>query len=142
MVGPRVTRKKKRKPQKKVKKSKKCSQNSQKKKNTKKGVHPHKRNTAYQYSAYKVQTAYQNLYPAYQYFRTNSGARKEPAELIPPNKNKRNIRTRLKRPGRDKTGSGQPDVKNRFLKELVPALDHEGIRVRVVFWMMAKNMRD
>ena len=25
------------------------------------------------------------------------------------------------------------------MKELVPALDHEGIRVRVVFWMMQKH---
>jgi len=67
MVVPRVTRKKKRKPQKKLKRAKIARKIRKKRKIQKKGVHPHK-NTAYQYSAYKGQTAYQNLYPTYQHF--------------------------------------------------------------------------
>jgi len=66
MVVPRVTRKKKRKLQKKLKRAKSARKNSQKKKNTKKGGSPPQK--------YSISI----------FYKISSGARKEPAEAIPP----------------------------------------------------------
>ena len=49
-------------------------------------------------------------------FRKISGARKEPAVIIPPNKSKRKYANKIKATGERQTGSGQPDVENRFWK--------------------------
>ena len=81
MVVPRVTRKKIRKTAKKFKKSKKCSRKSAKKEKYKKGGTPPQK--------YSISI----------FYKISSGARKEPAEAIPPNIKTNAIEIRLKRPG-------------------------------------------
>ena len=80
MVVPRVTRKKKEKLQKKVQKSKKCSRKFAKKEKYKKGGLPPQK--------YSISI----------FYKISSGARKEPAEAIPPSINKRN-RNKIKATG-------------------------------------------
>ena len=99
-LGPVSHVRKTRNPNKKLKRAKNAHETRKKRKNwmkeiilTKKkeiqhksngGDYPHRKRKN---SAYQVQTAYQYLHSAYQYFgksKTISGARKEPAEIIPP----------------------------------------------------------